>query len=156
MVDDMNSLLLSLYAFRLIGFVTEPSPGPMAEQPALGQWCKISYPPELIGPFKTRHRRLTGQVKAVNQGSITLGDVAEEQCVISGPAYWRKVPYLSRLTSVTGEEVRLTEDRTFVPDQVQKIEILSDSTAALDRRTIVPRGNKWVRIRIGVDVGPND
>ena len=155
-VDTMCVLLLAVCTASLMSCTISPTVGQADERPEPGQWCRVRYHVEAIGPFKTRHRLLTGQVKSVAPDSIQLVDVAEDQYVISGPVSWRKLPYLSRLTTTSDKELRLVEERTFSSDQVKGIEILSDRDAELNRRTIVWRGGTWVRITIGIDARPND
>lgn len=152
----MCVLLLAVCTVSLMSCTISPTVGPADERPEPGQWCRVGFHTEAIGPFKTRHRLLTGHVKSVEPDSIQLVDVAEDQYVISGPVSWRKLPYLSRLTTTSDKEVQFVEERAFSPDQVKRIEILSDHAAELDRRTIVRSGNKWVRTSIGIDAGPNE
>lgn len=137
-----------------VGLVNCVSPLPVkvvVERPLPGQWCRVTYPSELIGPYITRHRLLTGRVKSVEQDSIQLSDVAEDLYVIKGPASWRKIPFLSRLTTVSDVEVKLVEERSFSPGKINQIEVLNDRDAKLDRASIVRTGQKWERVSIGID-----
>lgn len=120
------------------------------EGPRPGDWCVLQLTTESLGPMSNRLRFLRGRVEHIDADTVRLTDVMEENRVLSGPDAFRRLPYLSRLTSFDSD-IELLESRVISRREIASWTVVSEAEVRQVRQSLDKVGDKWVQRRVGLD-----